>query len=125
MHTSESIDAVSRNGDCGTKTGVQDNPLYRKAVKGLAKRVSGYLCKETKTTFEYGPDGEKRLKSEIVTRKQVPPDFSAITFTLNCLAPRQWNARHPDPEELGPEELADLSGLSEEALREISGLLED
>ncbi len=122
MHTNETdIRIVS----CDPKTDTTGHLLYRKAIRGLAKRVSGYLCKETKTTFEYTPDGEKRLKTETVTRKQVPPDFAAITFTLSCLAPQLWNSRRTEdsPENTGNP--VDLSGLSEEALREIAGLTDD
>ena len=122
MHTNETdITIASRD----PKTDIAGHPLYRKALRGLAKRVSGYLCKETKTTFEYTPDGEKRLKTETVTRKQVPPDFAAITFTLSCLAPQLWNSRRTEELAENPGSPVDLSGLSEEALREIAGLSED
>jgi len=122
MDTNETDIATA---SCDPKTDIVGNPLYRKALRGLAKRVSGYLCKETKTTFEYTPDGEKRLKTETVTRKQIPPDFAAITFTLNCLAPHLWNSRRAEEPAESPGSPVDLSGLSEEALREIAGLSDD
>ena len=119
MHTNETETAPPHREP---KTDAPDSPLYRKALRGLAKRVAGYLCKETKTTFEYGTDGEKRIKTETVTRKQVPPDFAAITFTLSCLAPQLWNRCRTDDRTENAGRPVDLSGLSEEALREIAEL---
>lgn len=101
-------------------------PFCEKALRNLAKKVRGYPTREIKTIYEYTADGEKRIKSETVVRKSVPPDLAAITFTLTNLDPEHWSAK---PAATGQPfaELpqADLSRLSEEALRELSGLGEE
>ena len=48
---------------------------------------------EVKRTYEPGPDNERRLKSEIVTRKTVAPNLDAILFTLANLAPERWQIK--------------------------------
>ena len=55
--------------------------LEKRALQGLAKCVKGFTMQEVKRTYEPGPDNERRLKSEIVTRKTVAPNLDAILFT--------------------------------------------
>lgn len=104
--------------------------LYPKALKSLEKRIRGYLLKEIKTTYEYDGDGNKRIKSETITRKQVAPDLVAITFALSNLDPQRWRAKSaagtdsPPDENTSDDDRPDLSQLSEQTLREISGLSE-
>lgn len=109
------------------KIDIPENPLCTKAIKSLAKRIQGYVLKEVKTTYEFDAEGNKRIKNEVVTRKQVVPDLSAITFTLTNLDPQRWKTKPSSLTESDPdvEEKTDLSQLSESALREISGLMEN
>lgn len=67
--------------------------LEKRALQGLAKCVKGFTMQEVKRTYEPGPDNERRLKSEIVTRKTVAPNLDAILFTLANLAPERWQIK--------------------------------
>lgn len=99
----------------GKTPAVPIRSLHDKALKSLARRMTGYTQKEIKTIYEYDPDGTRRIKSETVIRKQVGPDLAAITFALTNLDPQHWRAK--------PETGADASPAdwSDEALREIAG----
>lgn len=87
--------------------------------------MAGHSVKEVKTTFEIDEDGSKRIKSEVVTAKTLPPELSAIIFTLTNLNPARWKAK-PDGgiASVNPDDEVDLSKLSEEALKELSGYIE-
>ena len=67
--------------------------LEKRALQGLAKCVKGFTMQEVKRTYEPGPDNERQLKSEIVTRKTVAPNLDAILFTLANLAPERWQIK--------------------------------
>lgn len=67
--------------------------LEKRALQGLAKCVKGFTMQEIKRTYEPGADNERRLKSEIVTRKTVAPNLDAILFTLANLAPERWQIK--------------------------------
>lgn len=97
--------------------------LEQHAIKGLVKCVKGYVLKEVKSTYELNVDGEKQIKSEVVTQKQIAPEFAAIVFTLTNINPQRWRAKPlPEKDETPTEdELIDLSGLSEEQLTSLLG----
>lgn len=127
--------------------------LEKRALLGLAKCVKGFTMQEVKRTYEPGPDNERRLKSEIVTRKTVAPNLDAILFTLANLAPERWqikttatkratssiksncttgienntidnNPFHQNDPKQNEERPIDLSTLSDAALEELSRLPE-
>ena len=104
--------------------------LESKALAGLAKRVRGFSVKEVKTTYELDEEGDRIVKNETVVCKQVPPDLSAIIFTLTNLNRERWQVKpvpeNPETENTlsDPDDEADLSRLSDQALREIAGLTE-
>lgn len=127
--------------------------LEKRALQGLAKCVKGFTMQEVKRTYESGPDNERRLKSEIVTRKTVAPNLDAILFTLANLAPERWqikttatkratssiksnctagienntidnNPFHQNDPKQNEERPIDLSTLSDAALEELSRLPE-
>ncbi len=127
--------------------------LEKRALQGLAKCVKGFTMQEVKRTYEPGPDNERQLKSEIVTRKTVAPNLDAILFTLANLAPERWqikttatkratssiksncttgienntidnNPFHQNDPSQNEERPIDLSTLSDAALEELSRLPE-
>ena len=104
--------------------------LESKALAGLAKRVRGFSVKEVKTTYELDEEGNRTVKNETVVCKQVPPDLPAIIFTLTNLNRERWQVKpvpeNPETENTlsDPNDEADLSRLSDQALREIAGLTE-
>lgn len=127
--------------------------LEKRTLQGLAKCVKGFTMQEIKRTYEPGPDNERRLKSEIVTRKTVAPNLDAILFTLANLAPERWqikttatkratssiksncttgignntidnNPFHQNDPNQNEERPIDLSTLSDAALEELSRLPE-
>ena len=127
--------------------------LEKRALQGLAKCVKGFTMQEVKRTYEPGPDNERQLKSEIVTRKTVAPNLDAILFTLANLAPERWqikttatkratssiksncttgienntidnNPFHQNDPNQNEERPIDLSTLSDAALEELSRLPE-
>ena len=67
--------------------------LEKKALQGLARCVKGFTMQEVKRTYEPGPDDEPRLKSEVITRKNIAPNLDAILFTLANLAPERWQIK--------------------------------
>ncbi len=125
-----SVSSVSAGAPAPARQEEASSTLYPKALKSLEKRIRGYLLKEVKTTYEYDGDGNKRIKNETITRKQVAPDLAAITFALSNLDPQRWRAKSaadtgsPPDNDTADDDRPDLSGLSEQALREISGLSE-
>ena len=125
-----SVSSVSAGAPAPARQEKASSTLYPKALKSLEKRIRGYLLKEVKTTYEYDGDGNKRIKNETITRKQVAPDLAAITFALSNLDPQRWRAKSaadtgsPPDNDTADDDRPDLSGLSEQALREISGLSE-
>lgn len=138
----------------GTRPGeAQRCALEKKALQGLARCVRGYTMQEVKRTYEPDPEGGRRLKSEVVTRRTVAPDLDAILFALTNLNPDRWQAkpapgparekrsrqnqpgtqRHehsPHPgrtagrRRAGDDTPVDLSTLSDAALAELSALPE-
>ena len=128
--------------------------LEKRALQGLAKCVKGFTMQEVKRTYEPGSDNERRLKSEIVTRKTVAPNLDAILFTLANLAPERWQIKttatkrttnssiksnctagienntidnypfHQNDPKQNEERPIDLSTLSDAALEELSRLPE-
>ena len=102
----------------GKTPAVPIRSLHDKALKSLARRMAGYTQKEIKTVYEYDPDGTRRIKSETVTRKQVGPDLTAITFALTNLDQQHWRTKPETGADASP---ADWSDWSDEALREIAG----
>ena len=99
--------------------------------------------------YEPDPEGGRRLKSEVVTRRTVAPDLDAILFALTNLNPDRWQAkpapgpavksaagktspersgantpRTPDDGAPGDDTPIDLSTLSDAALAELSALPE-
>lgn len=71
----------------------QRNALEKKALQGLARCVRGYTMQEVKRTYEPDPEGGRRLKSEVVTRRTIAPDLDAILFALTNLNPDRWQAK--------------------------------
>ena len=111
----------------------------QEALRGLVRRVTGYMTEERKSTYELDEAGGQRIKGEVVTRKEVPPDLAAIVFVLTNTDPAHWQAkplrsRAADPapgtktEDGGrggdAGESLDLARLSDAALRELVALLE-
>ena len=97
--------------------------IQQNALLGLARCARGYLVHEKKETFDIGPNGEKNVRSIVVTRKRVGPDLAAIQFILTNLNPTVWQLKPlatPPP----PEEDPDLSALSEQTLEELAGWLQ-
>ena len=62
----------------GKTPAVPIRSLHDKALKSLARRMTGYTQKEIKTIYEYDPDGTRRIKSETVIRKQVDPTWRPL-----------------------------------------------
>lgn len=89
--------------------------LHDRAIEGLIRRVRGFMFREVKTTFEVDGAGERRVKSEVVTRRRSEPDLNAIIFTLTNLDGDRWRAKPEAREEA--ERLPDLSAMNEDALR--------
>ena len=84
--------AVPEAATVKTETGyppgeAQRCALEKKALQGLARCVRGYTMQEVKRTYEPDPEGGRRLKSEVVTRRTVAPDLDAILFALTNLNP--------------------------------------
>ena len=101
-----SVSSVSAGAPAPARQEKASSTLYPKALKSLEKRIRGYLLKE------------------------VTPDLAAITFALSNLDPQRWRAKSaadtgsPPDNDTADDDRPDLSGLSEQALREISGLSE-
>lgn len=70
-----SVSSVSAGAPAPARQEKASSTLYPKALKSLEKRIRGYLLKEVKTTYEYDGDGNKRIKNETITRKQVAPTW--------------------------------------------------
>ena len=90
--------AVPETATVKTETGyppgeAQRCALEKKALQGLARCVRGYTMQEVKRTYEPDPEGGRRLKSEVVTRRTVAPDLDAILFALTNLNPDRWQAK--------------------------------
>ena len=125
-----SVSSAPAGNPASTRQEEESSALSSKALKSLEKRIRGYLLKEVKTTYEYDGDGNKRIKNETITRKQIAPDLAAITFALSNLDPQRWRTKPaagtscPPDDNTADDDRPDLSGLSEQALREISGLSE-
>ena len=90
--------AVPEAATVKTETGyppgeAQRCALEKKALQGLARCVRGYTMQEVKRTYEPDPEGGRRLKSEVVTRRTVAPDLDAILFALTNLNPDRWQAK--------------------------------
>ena len=150
--------AVPEAATVKTETGyppgeAQRCALEKKALQGLARCVRGYTMQEVKRTYEPDPEGGRRLKSEVVTRRTVAPDLDAILFALTNLNPDRWQAKPapgpavknaagktsperngtntprtpgapPDDGAPGDDTPVDLSTLSDAALAELSALPE-
>ena len=104
-----------------------EDELYRQAVDALKRKVAGYVLSESKKTYVY-EKGRKRVKEEVLHKKEVGPDLSAIQFVLTNLAPLRWNYKPEGRENpaLSPEEdKPDLSRLSQAALEELNRLCEE
>lgn len=97
--------------------------LYDRTLQGLLKRVRGYVVREVKTTYEYDSAGEKRIKSEVVTRKRQGPDLSAIIFVLTNIDSQHWRAKGftEQDQALNPVALPDFSALTDPELQELAG----
>ncbi|MDL2230556.1 hypothetical protein LJB87_02040 [Alistipes sp. OttesenSCG-928-L06] len=100
-----------------------ENQLYTQALKALTERVMGYTLTEQKKTYVY-ENGRKKVKDEVVSKKEIGPDLAAIQFVLTNLAPQRWSGK-PDTREtdgygLSADEKPDLSRLSEAALEELN-----
>ena len=105
---------------------VPENDLYRQAVEALKRKVGGYLLTESKKTYGY-ENGRKKVKEEVIHKKEVGPDLSAIQFVLTNLAPARWHYKPEGREGFptsGPEAKPDLSRLSGAALEELNRLCE-
>ena len=89
-----SVSSVSAGAPAPARQEKASSTLYPKALKSLEKRIRGYLLKEVKTTYEYDGDGNKRIKNETITRKQVAPDLAAITFALSNLDLARLSSQH-------------------------------
>ena len=97
------------------------------SLASLKKKIKGYRVTERKTVYTTDAEGKKRVKEECVTTKYYPPDLSAIIFVLTNRAPAFWKQKQVDTEvaeTISAGEKADLSSLSENTLRELSGLME-
>jgi len=103
-----------------------ENKLYKQALDALKEKIGGYTLTENKKTYVY-ENGRKKVKDEIVSKKEVGPDLAAIQFVLTNLAPQYWSYK-PDarenegPDGIGFDERPDLSRLSEAALEELNRL---
>ena len=104
-----------------------EDELYRQAVDALKRKVAGYVLNESKKTYVY-EKGRKKVKEEVVNKKEVGPDLSAIQFVLTNLAPARWNYK-PEGKESpalpGNDDKPDLSRLSQAALEELNRLCEE
>ena len=54
-----------------------------KLKSALIKKALGYDAKEVIEEYAYDGDGEIRLSKKKVTKKNVPPDITAIKLLLN------------------------------------------
>ena len=107
------------------------------ALRGLVRRVRGYVLEERKMTFELNEQGLKRMKGEVVTCKEVAPDLTAIVFVLTNADAAHWpllpgkgksrgNGAVECCDSAQNEEVAlDLSRLSDVALDELMALFEE
>lgn len=100
------------------------NSLYRMALKALTQRVSGYMLEESKKTYTLSAEGQQILKDEVLIRKEIGPDLSAILFVLTNVAPAQWRMKPDEGPLTAPDSDPglDLNRLSEQALRELEKL---
>ncbi|MDY6023725.1 MAG: hypothetical protein SPJ19_02855 [Candidatus Borkfalkiaceae bacterium] len=63
------------------KNGITENQKD-KITSAIVKRALGYLETETVEEYSLGEEGEVRLSKRKITKKNVPPDLSAIKLLL-------------------------------------------
>lgn len=59
-------------------------------VDSLMQSAVGYEATESRTEYVAGPNGEKRVKKQSVTKKHVQPNTGAAIFLLTNIAPEKW-----------------------------------
>lgn len=69
------------------------NELLTSAKRSLGDLVRGYEYEEVKTEYENDAKGNPRIKKQTNTTKRVPPNPTAIIFTLTNLEPETWKNR--------------------------------
>lgn len=67
------------------------NEINIEANKSLLKLVKGYSYNETKTIYVAGPSGEPMIAQRTITKKQVPPNATAVTYALSNLDPENFD----------------------------------
>lgn len=59
-------------------------------VDSLMQSAVGYEATESRTEYVAGPNGEKKVKKQSVTKKHVQPNTGAAIFLLTNIAPDKW-----------------------------------
>lgn len=79
---------------------MEENEIYNKRLnKALIKRALGYTNKEV--TEEFSSDnGEMKLTKKKVTKKNVPPDITAVKVLLNMYSDNDLDLVNMTDEEL-------------------------
>ena len=93
--------------------------IVEKALKGLIAKVHGFTLKETKIVYDQTEEGEKHIKSETITVKNVGPDLSAIMFVLTNLDGQHWKGKTgvTRDNDMDDEDTLELTSLSDEVLK--------
>lgn len=99
--------------------------LYQVAKNSLFKVARGYEVTETKTiTIPSKSDPSKPIiKEQVTTKKHVPPNPTAIIFTLTNRDPKRWKNKH-STEVTGKDGKDFWAGLSDEELSDTISELE-
>ncbi len=79
---------------------MEENEIYNKRLnKALIKRALGYTNKEV--TEEFSSDnGEMKLTKKKVTKKNVPPDITAVKVLLDMYSDNDLDLANMTDEEL-------------------------
>lgn len=65
--------------------------LIAEAKRSLMKKIRGYEAEEVKTVYgRKDENGGPKIKEQTRIKKHVPPDTTAIIFTLVNRAPEDW-----------------------------------
>ena len=98
------------------------NAADARVEKKLYERCMGGRYEEARQIIEHDSQGRPSIKRTEVVKKEVPPDTMAIMYWLNNRKRKtgEWSQRQDVT--LKTESEIDLSGLSEEELRNLAAL---